>query len=75
MRGDDVAGPGWLGRAADVLADEPECAEQGYLAYLVEVEGALDDPDHDSVLAAARRVRDLGRRLGKRLARRQRPGR
>jgi len=64
MRGDDVAGSGWLGRAADVLADEPECAEQGYLAYLVEVEGALDDADSEAVLAAARRVRDLGRRLG-----------
>jgi DNA-binding CsgD family transcriptional regulator len=64
MRGEDVAGSGWLGRAAELLADEPECVERGYLAYLLEVECALDDPDREAVLAAARRVRQLGRRLG-----------
>jgi DNA-binding CsgD family transcriptional regulator len=64
MRGEEVAGSGWLGRAAELLADQPECAEQGYLAYLVEVEGALDGPDFEAVLAAAGRIRELGRRLG-----------
>ena len=64
MRGEEVTGSGWLGRAAELLADQPECAEQGYLAYLLEVEGALDDPDREAVLAAAGRVRELGRRLG-----------
>ncbi|RFU19461.1 hypothetical protein [Geodermatophilus marinus] len=64
MRGEDVAGSGWLGRAAELLADEPECVEQGYLTYLLEVECAFGDPDREAVLAAARRVRELGRRLG-----------
>jgi DNA-binding CsgD family transcriptional regulator len=64
MRGDVVTGSGWLGQAAELLADEPECVEQGYLTYLLEVESALDDADRDAVLAAARRVRQLGRRLG-----------
>ncbi|WP_409331578.1 helix-turn-helix transcriptional regulator [Trujillonella humicola] len=64
MRGAEVAGSGWVGRAAALLDGEPECAEQGYLSYLVEVQGALDDGDRDVVLTAARRVADLGRRLG-----------
>jgi DNA-binding NarL/FixJ family response regulator len=62
LRGDEAVGSGWIGRAARLLADEPECVEQGYLAYLLEIEGALDSPDRDAVLAAARRVREMGRR-------------
>ena len=62
LRGDALGGAGWLGRATDLLAGRPECPEQGYLSYLIEVEGALDGPDQSAVAAAARRVRDLGRR-------------
>ena len=62
LRGDEAVGSGWIGRAARLLAEEPECVEQGYLAYFLEIEGALDSPDRDAVLAAARRVREMGRR-------------
>ncbi len=63
LRGDDAPAAGWLQRAGRLLADLPECAEHGYLRYLVEVEGALDGPDPAGVIAAARAVADLGRRL------------
>ncbi|MGH3814293.1 MAG: hypothetical protein ACRDUV_17885 [Pseudonocardiaceae bacterium] len=42
----------------------PESAEHGYLTYLVEVEGGLDSPDREAVIAAARRVREIGYRHG-----------
>jgi ATP/maltotriose-dependent transcriptional regulator MalT len=64
LRGDPDVGAGWIGRAARLLADEPECPAHGYLAYLLEVESALDSPDRDAVVAAARRVREIGRRHG-----------
>jgi len=63
MRGEEEPGVGWLGRAAELLADQPECVEQGYLRYLVEVEGGLDGPDLAATAAAAREVHGLGRRL------------
>lgn len=62
LRGDVALGAGWVQRAGRLLADVPECPEQGYLRYLVDVEGALDGPDPEAVLAAAREVADLGRR-------------
>src|SRR3712207_5584221 len=37
LRGDEVPGSGWLQRAAALLDDQPECVEQGYLTYLLEV--------------------------------------
>jgi DNA-binding CsgD family transcriptional regulator len=64
LRGQAEPGAGWLQRAGRLLAGLPECAEQGYLCYLTEVEGALDGPDPDAVVTAARQVADLGRRLG-----------
>lgn len=64
LRGDGVTGSGWVARATRLLADEPECAEHGYLAYLLEVEGELDGPDREAVAAAARGVRELGQRHG-----------
>lgn len=64
LRGEEAPGSGWLGRAAALLADDPECTEAGYLRYLTEVESALAGPDPDSVIASARGVADLGRRLG-----------
>jgi hypothetical protein len=63
LRGEPEPGLAWIGRAAGLLAELPECPEQGYLRYLTEVEGGLDGPDLDAAAAAARKVRELGRRL------------
>ena len=64
LRGEEAPGMGWLGRAATLLTDDPDCAEAGYLRYLTEVEGALGGPDPDGVITSARAVANLGRRLG-----------
>ncbi len=64
LRGGSAAGSGWLGRAARLLEGEPESAEAGYLAYLLEVEAAFDDRDREAVAAAARQVRATGVRVG-----------
>jgi DNA-binding NarL/FixJ family response regulator len=61
LGGDGVVGSGWLGRAQRLLRDEPEHVEHGYLRYL-ELEGDLAGGDPAAVVAAARRVRDIGRR-------------
>ena len=63
LRGDATLGSGSMARARRLLADEPECAEHGYLLY-AEVEGGLEWADLDSVLEGARRLQDLGRRQG-----------
>jgi DNA-binding CsgD family transcriptional regulator len=63
LRGQTEPGLAWLGRAAGVVADLPECPEQGFVRYLTEVEAGLDGPDPDAVAVAAREVRELGRRL------------
>jgi hypothetical protein len=47
LRGEDAPGSGWISRAAELLADQPNCVEAGYLRYLTEVEAALDGPDPD----------------------------
>ncbi|PVZ05001.1 helix-turn-helix domain-containing protein [Actinomycetospora cinnamomea] len=64
LRGEEERGLAWLGRAGGLLADQPECPEQGYLRHLTEVEAGLDGPDLEVAAAAAREVRALGRRLG-----------
>jgi DNA-binding NarL/FixJ family response regulator len=61
LRGDDVVGAGWVGRAQRLLRDAPEGPEHGYARYL-ELEAALAAGDSAAVAAAAGRVRDLGRR-------------
>ena len=64
LRGDGAVGSGWMGRAARLLEDEPECAEHGYLLYLLEVESALDGTDLDAAIARPRAdPRAMGRRL------------
>jgi len=63
LRGDETLGSSWLGEASRLLADQPECVEQGYLRYLLEVESALDSGDFDAVITASRSISDLGRRL------------
>ncbi len=63
LRGDVVAGSGWMGRAQRLLANEPECVEHGHLLY-ADVEGALDQGDLDAVVAGGRRLQDMGHRQG-----------
>lgn len=60
LRGDEVIGSGWMSRAQRLLRGEPECAEHGYVLYLLDVESALDGPDLAAVVTAAQRVRDIG---------------
>jgi len=64
LRGREAVGTGWMSRAQRLVADQPECVEQGYLRYVLQVEAALDGPDVAAVVAAARGVRELGRRHG-----------
>ena len=61
MRGDETLGTAWAGRAQRLLADEPECAEHGYLLY-GEVEDALVRSELDAVLTGARQLQEIGRR-------------
>ena len=60
LRGDEVVGAGWLGRAQRLLQGQPEGLAHGYLLYL-ELEGTLGD-DPGGVAERARRLRELGRR-------------
>jgi DNA-binding CsgD family transcriptional regulator len=62
LRGEEAVAAGWLARAQRLLADDPDCAETGYLVYVLEVETGYDGGDVAGVVAAARRVHDLGRR-------------
>jgi DNA-binding SARP family transcriptional activator len=57
-----VAG-GWYQRARRLLAAEPECAEQGFLAWAGSM-FAVAAGDHDEALRAARRAFELGHRFG-----------
>jgi ATP/maltotriose-dependent transcriptional regulator MalT len=54
---------GWIRRASRVLADLPERAEHGYIAYY-EFETALERDELESALAIARQVQALGQRFG-----------
>lgn len=64
LRGDEVVGSGWLGRAERLLVELPEGPEHGYLRYVTEVEGGLEGGDFDAVVAAAEEVRRIGREHG-----------
>jgi DNA-binding NarL/FixJ family response regulator len=59
LRGNVEVGGGWLSRAQRLLADEPDCPEQGYLLYFA-VETSLDGGEE--TMAKARQVQDFGRR-------------
>src|ERR1041385_8431548 len=41
IKGNGTVGNGWIGRAQRLLAEEPDCPEQGYLLYFA-VETSLD---------------------------------
>lgn len=62
-RGDEPQGMGWIGRAGRLLEGIPECPVHGYLLYLTEVEASLQAGQPAAAVEAARRMRDLGRRL------------
>jgi len=59
LRGNGEVGGGWLSRAQRLLADEPDCPEQGYLLYFA-VETSLGGGEETMI--KARRVQDIGRR-------------
>jgi DNA-binding NarL/FixJ family response regulator len=63
LRGNEAVGSGWVGRAQRLLADEPDCPEQGYLLYFA-VETSLDGGEE--TMAKARQVQAYGRRHGDR---------
>ena len=63
LKGNGAVGGGWIGRAQRLLADEPDCAEQGYLLYFA-VETNLDGGEETMV--KARQVQASGRRHGDR---------
>jgi DNA-binding SARP family transcriptional activator len=55
-------GEGWFQRAQRLLADEPDCPEQGFLAW-ARAMLAIGAGDLNAALAAARRAFDFGRRF------------
>ena len=59
LKGNEAVGSGWISRAQRLLADEPECPEQGYLLYFA-VETSLDGGEE--TMAKARQVQAMGRR-------------
>ena len=59
IKGNESVGSGWVGRAQRLLADEPDCPEQGYLLYFA-VETSLDGGEE--TMAKAREVQAFGRR-------------
>ena len=63
-RGDEPQGLGWIGRAGHLLEGIPECPVHGLLLYLTGVEPSLHAGEPAAAVDAARRVQDLGRRLG-----------
>lgn len=62
--GDEAQAMGWVGRAARLAEPLPECVVQGYLVFLTEVEAGLRLGRPAEAVTAARRMRELGRRLG-----------
>jgi len=63
-RGDEPQGIGWIGRAGHLLEGVPECPVHGLLLHLTGVEPSLQAGQPAAALDAARRVQEIGRRLG-----------
>ena len=76
LRGEELEGSGWMGRAMELLADVPDSREAAYLRYFTQVsvphapdgparaDGAREDGVAEAVIATARAVADDGHRLG-----------
>ena len=60
-----VAG-GWLESAVALLADQPECAEQGWLAWIEGVVAAELLADREEALRCSERAIEIGRAVGDR---------
>ncbi|HKF92430.1 MAG TPA: tetratricopeptide repeat protein [Acidimicrobiia bacterium] len=60
-----VAG-GWLESAVALLADLPECAEQGWLTWIQAIVAAVLLADHEEALRLAERTLEIGRAVGDR---------
>jgi DNA-binding NarL/FixJ family response regulator len=63
LRGDVAPGGGWVQRAQRLLADLPEGAPHGYLAYALEVESQIGTADPQVLAEASRRVQAIGERV------------
>src|SRR6266542_2425089 len=57
---------GWLESASTLLADLPECVEQGWLAWIQAIVASELFGDHDEALRYAERAVEIGRALGDR---------
>jgi len=62
-RGDEPQALGWLGRAGRLAEDIPESTVHGYLVSFTVVEASLLAGQPAAAVDAARRVKDLGRRI------------
>jgi class 3 adenylate cyclase len=57
---------GWLESAATILADLPECVEQGWLSWIQSIEAGALFGDREEALRLAERTVEIGRALGDR---------
>ena len=57
---------GWLESATTLLADQPECAEQGWLAWIQAIVAGDLFGDREEALRLAERAIEIGRALGDR---------
>jgi DNA-binding NarL/FixJ family response regulator len=64
-RGDEPQGMGWIGRAGRLLGTITESPVHGYLLHVAEVEANLQAGRPAAAVDAARRIQELGRRLGR----------
>mgnify|MGYP002619832427 CR=1 FL=1 len=64
LRGDAAMGSGWMARAVRLVEDIEDAPIHGYLAYLTQVEGNFGRVEPKTVLEAACRVQEAGRRHG-----------
>jgi ATP/maltotriose-dependent transcriptional regulator MalT len=63
LRGEEALGSGWIGRAARLLQDLPECVEHGYL-LLVDLDMAMESGEQEAARSAADAVLEIGKRYG-----------
>ena len=64
LRGDEGRGSGWMARVEQLTQELPEAPVHGYVAYVVQVEGALDGKDLHAVVDAAVEVQRIGQAHG-----------
>ena len=61
-RGEIAPALGWLGRAERLLADQPACAEKGYL-LIPNLFAQAEAGDEEGALATTREMQEIGRRF------------